>query len=487
MTLLRKYALWLVVAALAGLAGAWLYLLARPVSYLSTSQVDVEPNTVTRTTPVVPNMETEAQVVTSGVVVTSIARALGLTPSGLSTALSAKTVGTANVLSISCVMPTPAMAQGCAAAATDAYIAFRNDLTGSFLDRSNDPLHVTLVTPASLPHAPAGPGRILLLPVGALLGLLVGIGGIVVRDHLDDRVRDGADLERSLDAPVLAEVPRIRRRVAKPAFAFRDAPATPAAEAYRYLRTRVRGLLSCGTHDGGAVLLVAGALAGEGRTSVAINLATALASTGETVILVDADVRHPSLSDGFQAGQRAGLAELLADRASLEEVAVATDVPGLRLVSAGRAGRPADMLEVSRLRRALAAMRATADVVVIDSPPALTVSDAITLASVSDLVMVVADLRRTGRGDVRAVLQQIRGAGPQTIVGVLNRVPRPSAPGSPRRAKQQPASLAPVPSVPAILASSVPPRGPNGQGGGVPLSGAEVGADHRRPDAATGP
>jgi len=325
----------------------------------------------------------------------------------------------------------------------------------------------------------------ILLPIGAFLGLLVGIAGVAVRDHLDDRVRDRADLERSLDAPAVAEVPRIRRHVMNPAFVFRNAPASPAAEAYRYLRARVRPLLSSSAKDGGSVLLVAGARAGEGRTSVAINLATAIANADESVIVVDADLRNPSLSEGFQAGERPGLAELLAGRASLEEVAVPTDVPGLRLVSAGRARPFAGTFEVMRLSRALAGIRAAADVVVVDSPPVLTVSDAITLASLSDLVVVVADLRRTCRADVRAAAQQIRASGPRAIVGMLNTVPRPFMSGSLRGVTQKP-TLAPAQSVPAILASSVPPRGLNGQGE-VQLSGVQIGGDRRRPDAGTDP
>lgn len=485
MTLLRKHGPWLVAATLVGIAGAWLYLLARPASYTSTSQVDVEANVAARGTPLPPNMETEAQVVTSGVVLARTARALGMAPASLSTALSAKTVGTANVLSISCTMPAPALAQRCAAAAAAGYVAFRDGVTRSVAGRALDPLHVTLVTAASLPRAPAGPGVKILVPVGALLGLLLGIGGVAVRDHLDDRVRDLSDLERFLDASVLAEIPRIKRRGANPASAFRDAPASPAAEAYRYLRVRLGPLLGSSSSDGGAVLLVAGARANEGRTSIAINLATAIANAGKTVILVDADLRHPSLSEGFGVGERPGMAELLAGRASLEEVAVPTDVPGLRLVSAGRARPSADAVGATRLRRALAGMRAAADVVIVDSPPVLTVSDTITLASVSDLVAVVADLRRTCRRDVRAAGQQIRAAGQHAIVGILNRVPRPFMNGSPRGITQEP-ELARQPSVPAILASSVPPRGPNGQGE-VPLSGAAVGGDRRQPDAATDP
>src|ERR1700730_9807116 len=108
-------------------------------------------------------------------------------------------------MSISCTMPTPTAAQHCAAAAAAAYINFRDLASGSASDQAQDPLPARLVTPGSLPLARAGLGKKMLLPVGALLGLLVGLGAVIARDRFDDRVRDRDDLERCLDAPVAAE------------------------------------------------------------------------------------------------------------------------------------------------------------------------------------------------------------------------------------------------------------------------------------------
>jgi capsular exopolysaccharide synthesis family protein len=489
MTLLRKHGLWLVVATLVGVAGAFLYHSALQVSYASVSQVDVEAHVVALTTPVTPNMATEAQVATSGIVVANTARALGMNPTSLANALKAKTSGTANVLSITCTMPTPAAAQRCAAAAAAAYTAFRNDVTASKVTQAHDPLQVTLVTAASLPHDPAGLGKKILLPLGAFFGFMVGLGAVAIRDHFDDRVRDRPDLERCLTAPVVAAVPRVRRGAGDPAFVFSDAPQSPAAEAYRYLRARLNPLIAATSGDG-AVVLVVGARAREGRTSVAINLATALAHAGDSVILVDADLRHPSLSEGLGAGERYGLTDLLGGRASLEEVIVPTDVPRLRLVSAGRARQPADLLDEKRLSRAFDCLRAATDVVVVDSAPVLAASDAIALAGVSDLVIVVADVIRTRRGDVRAAGQQIEAAGPQTIVGILNRVPQPFMNRPLRESAQEPVSLAPPASVPTILASNVPPRGPNGQGrpiGRRRPSNAGTGGDEGSSRDAPGP
>ena len=126
MKLLRKYILWLIAATLAGIAGALLIHVSLPAHYVSTAEVDVEPNIAALNVGYSPNMVTEQQIATSGVVLADAARALGTTPSALANDLSATvsgtsaTGGTANVLSVSCAMPTAASAQRCAAAATAA-------------------------------------------------------------------------------------------------------------------------------------------------------------------------------------------------------------------------------------------------------------------------------------------------------------------------------------------------------------------------------
>lgn len=486
MTLLRRHGLWLVLALIAGIAGAYLVNSARPVAYGSTAQVDVESNVVAQTTPVQPNMTTETQVATSGVVVTSTAHAVGMSTGDLQPHLSAKVSGTANILSITCTMPAPVAAQRCAGAAASAYIAFRNLASAAEPDRAHDPLHTTLVTAASLPAAPAGIGKPVLLPVGAVLGLLLGLGAVIVRDRFDDRVRDRGDLERCLDAPVVAEVPRVSRRARPPATVFLRAPRSPAAEAYRYLRARLDPHPLVASADGGTVLLVAGARGLEGRTSVAANLAAVFAHVGDRVILVDADLKRPSLGTVFGAAPRPGFSDLLAGRASLEEVAVPTDVPGLRLVTAGETpGQTSDALQVSALDLSFARMKAVADVIIVDCAPVLEVSDALTLARVSELVVVVADLRRTRRGDASSVARHIRAVGLGTLVGVLNGTPRSLWHG-PLRDAGAGYRVAPEPeraasNVPAIMASLVPPRGQNGQGGhGAPPN------RRGRPDAAGG-
>jgi putative peptidoglycan lipid II flippase len=445
MTVLRRHGLWVVLAMVAGVAAAWVFARSLPVHYTSTAQVDVESHVVPNATLVTPNQATEKIVATSGVVVVDAARALGVDAGLLAPHLSAGVSSTSNILSISCSMPTARAAQQCAAATATAYIAFRNLASSPKTVRAADPLQVTLVTPADRPTAPTGTSRKILYSLGAVLGLLLGAAAIFARDAIDGRVRDQADLEECLGAPAVATIPRMWRYRTNPALVFRNAPRSRPAEAYRYARARLGPLLTPVGHPG-TVLLVASARPREGRTAVAVNLATALTQAGARVLLVDADLRRPSLSDIFGASQAPGLTDLLTGQSSLDEAAAPTGIPGLSLVTTGGpASRPADLFEVTQLARVFTDMRVAADAVVIDSAPLLAVSDAMTLARVSDIVVIVADLRRTRRTSVRTAAQQIKTISHATIVGIANRAPRPLS-ISPAR---PPATPQPPPRTPA--------------------------------------
>jgi capsular exopolysaccharide synthesis family protein len=356
-------------------------------------------------------------------------------------------------------MPTAVAAQRCAATAAAAYVAFRNMLTDSPRERAADPLHATLVTTASRPLEPSRIKKRILLPIGAILGLLLGLGAVVLRDAFDGRVRDQADLEKCLDAPVLTAVPQIKGRSADPEFVFSQAPLSRAAEAYRYLRARLDPLLTA-TPDRGTVLLVASAQPREGRTCVATNLATALAQSGATVLLVDADLRRPAIGELFGTGEGPGLTDMLGRTASLDDVAVYTNVPSLRIVTIGRpVGQPADIFETTRLARVFTAMRAAADVIVVDSGPILSVSDAIAVTRVSDVVAIVGDIRRTKRSAVSTAVAEIRAMEPETIVGVLNRAPGPLLASAARPSVTHKPPLSPSATVTGKLAHMAPQSG----------------------------
>ena len=444
MRLLRRHAVWLLLATVAGLAGAWLISARLPVRYDSTAQVDIESHTGTGAPLVVPNLATEKLIATSGVVLKNAATTLGTRPALLSKNLSAAESGTSNILLITCSEPTPAAAESCANADAVSYVVFRNLAGKSRSARINDPLHATLVTPALLPLKPGNTSKLILLPIVALLGLALGFGAVFLRDLADDRVRDREELEQVLGAPVIAVVPRVRGFRADPMRVFENAPESRAAEAYRYLRTR----LDASTQ----VLLVAGPQPGDGRTSVAANLAFALARAGHEVLLVDADSRHPALTRAFGDDSRPGLTDLLAGRATASEVARGTEVPGLRLVPVGNLDdHPAELFSDVRLGRAFGELRGLADVIVADSAPLLAVSDAIAVSRASDLVLVVANLKRTRRAAIAAAVRELGRTG--KIAGILvggngSLAVNSARPGLPAATAFKPAGPAGLPDLP---------------------------------------
>jgi polysaccharide biosynthesis transport protein len=498
MRMIRKHAVWVVLATLVGLIGAWLATSGKSVAYTSSADVDVEARIISGTPPVTPNLSTEKSVATSGVVLDSAAPLLGMTPSQLAGDLTVSVSGTSNILSIGCTLPQPAQAQNCATVATQAYINFRNDASQKKAAQSRDPLDVTLVTPANLPVKPAGTKRSVLLSIGAFLGFLLGLGAAYVRDRADDRVRDRDDLSQVLGAPALVAIPRVRRRGASPAFVFASDPDSAAAEAYRYLRVRIEALAPADAAKGN-IVLVTGPRGGEGATSVASNLATALAQSGARVILVDADVRNASLSAAYGVTERPGLTDLLTGMAALSDVVIPTEAPKLMMVAAGTmADRLTDVFEVTSLSRVFGPMTAAADVVVVDSAPVLSASDPIALASISHVVVITADVRRTTRTAARAAAAEISASGRQHLVGVLTSVPHALRARLPFLSRSNPRTR-PAPATPGLRASgasrspgahspgSHAPGGSHSPGGSRPPGGMFTPGAPRTPGGPNGP
>jgi polysaccharide biosynthesis transport protein len=419
MSFLRRYLLWIIVATAACIAGSWVIAAGQSAQYSATASVDVESNVIPGVVPATPNLATEVQVATSGSVLSAASSVLGMTNQQLLKHLSVSNKANTNILSIACSEPSATAAASCANAVATAYTNFRNDAGSSKATQAKDPLHVTIVTNASVPTSKSSKRKVELLAVGVIFGLMLGVGTAYLRDRLDDRVRDRADLGHCLNAPVLTDIPAVRRGAMRP----EAAPGSALAEAYRHLRARISPLLV--SPDGqGRVVLVTSAQPGEGRTSVATNLAVVMARTGARVLLVDADLRNRALSHRFQVRGQPGLTDLLADPARIGDAIMPANLaPGLSFMAAGRgADRPGDLLDTARLRRTFAQLKVMADVIIIDSGPVRAVSDPLALVAVSDIVLIVADVRRTRRAAVAGVAEEIRESGALTLAGVLNRV-----------------------------------------------------------------
>jgi capsular exopolysaccharide synthesis family protein len=276
-----------------------------------------------------------------------------------------------------------------------------------------------VVQPATLPTAPSGPGPLAAAGGGAVIGLAAGVAGASVRGAVDRRLRGRSDLETQLGAPVLAAVPRTRREGEDESPLVTLArPDGPAAEAYRGLRARI---LAMADQRGLKTVMVASATPEGATTAIAANLAVSMATTGRRVALVSADFRSPDLHRYFGLDNDRGLSNVLAGEMAPSEAA--QEPPGLetlRVLSAGPAlAEPAALLESGLMRMVLDERGAVSDIVVVEAPPALYASEALTLAPMVDGIVVVADARHATREELAECGDQLRLVGGNVVGAVL--------------------------------------------------------------------
>jgi capsular exopolysaccharide synthesis family protein len=476
--LIRVYAAWIVLVTAVVIAAAIGVSMTAPRVYRSEAIVVVEARVRANTTPVPPDMGTEKEIASSGLVVDPAARQLGVTPGALLEGLVISVAPDANVLTFRVTNANAATAQEHAEALAQAYVSYRNsgEAAGANAAAGTSTQHATVVTDAELPSAPVGRSIWINVAVGLAIGLLLGVGTALIRDRLSDRIRGRDDFERVSGATVLATVPRVRgRRGRRGADGGRpiilSAPQSPAAESFRYLRSRLQPLLR-----DGAIVLVTSAGEREGRTVTATNLAVAMAQAGLRVVLVDADLRNPQVHAAFGDDNTVGLTNMLAGEPTAAKAVRDTPVARLRLLAAGPPAQNAgDLLAGNRLRRILDSLRAECDLIVMDSGPVLSVSDTIALAAVSDHVLLVGDYRRTTRSYVARALDELGEVVEGNVSGVLLNAPR-SAGGLTPDGRSQPAGAPPVPLGAGEPAPDRPTGGARPAAAGSAVAGSAVGS-----------
>ena len=270
----------------------------------------------------------------------------------------------------------------------------------------------TVISRADVPQRPSYPPRNLLL-IAALGGAgLLGLMLVLGVEGLDHGFRSMEQIERQMGAPPLGLVPAIKG-LAKlrrgPDTHVLERPASAYAEAIRSLYT---GLLLSGGEQPLKTILIASALPGEGKTSIALSLVRMLASTGHSVVLVDCDLRRPTAHKNFGVPSYPGLVEVVLGKASLEDVLATDPRSGARLVPAGElVPNPADLLGSPQMERLLARLAEIHDLVILDSPPVLAVSDARVLARMVDRTLFLVRWVDARRERVIAGWRQLVQAG----------------------------------------------------------------------------
>ncbi len=277
-----------------------------------------------------------------------------------------------------------------------------------------------LVEPAKAPDKHSSPRLLVNLVLGFGLGVGSGVGLAFLFEYVDDSVKGPEELTEAWPAPRLGVVPRFKaegdRRVID-----RLPNTHPVVEAYRTIRN---GLLFASLDKPLELVAVTSALPGEGKSTFSVNLAVSFAREGKRVLLVDCDLRRPTQHRNFPTtSNHRGLTDVLARKATVEEAVQATGVEGLSLLSSGPTpGDPARLVESLRLRQLLIDLRKSWDVVVVDTPPALVVADALIIGRAADGVVVVVESGSTSRKLLADLRGRFQTSGLEPIGLVLNKL-----------------------------------------------------------------
>jgi tyrosine-protein kinase len=278
---------------------------------------------------------------------------------------------------------------------------------------------VSIASSAVAPPAPASPRVLLNTVLGLLGGLVLGGGLVTTLEYMDQRLRTPEDVRERLDLPTLAVIPRFRRDRGHGG----TRGNSMAGEAYRRLRTNV--MFAAVDRPLTSVVIVS-VRAGEGKSRTAANLAGVVAAAGQRVVLVDADMRRPTLHNLFGCGGGRGLSEFLLslgrrNAAALDSV-VSTQFSGLSLLSAGTLPpNPGELLAHRQAAGLVRAMERDFDTVVIDTPPVSVVADSLNLAASASATVLVIEAGRTNAREVLRALEALRGVGANVIGVVLNK------------------------------------------------------------------
>jgi len=293
---------------------------------------------------------------------------------------------------------------------------------------SVDAGRVQSIDEATLPTFAVSPNRKRAITYSAFVGLLLGVALAFALDRIDDSVKSPDELRDQLELPLLGLIPVIRAerrsRGAPDATLSRlithADPRSPVAEAYRSMRTN---LAFARAQQSPQAIVVVSPGPADGKSTTVANLAITFAQQGQRTLLIDADLRRAVLDKAFKVPRSPGLTEAIVGENALEDAVHETSVPNLSVVASGRfPPNPAELLGSSRMHEILHDAKTHFDVVLLDSPPLLAVTDAAVISTMVDGVVLVIRTERTKRDGVRRALGHIRSVRGRLLGAVLNQV-----------------------------------------------------------------
>jgi capsular exopolysaccharide synthesis family protein len=379
---------------------------------------------------------------------------LGLTvsPESLITDISVTNPADTAVLEISAQASTPEKARDLAETWVDGMIQQVNALENSTTSGTSTsavapadgtpattPAGASIVTmqtldSAVLPTAPTSPNTRLAIGIGVLIGLVLGVAYALVRNTLDRRIRSVAGVEKEFGLSVVGTVPfdrnfndanRLVDEATSSNYNERRTDDDAVAEAMRELRTNLQFM---DVDNPPRIIVVTSSIAGDGKSTIAANLATTIAASGERVVVVDGDLRRPTVAKSFNLLPGVGLTDVLVGRAEIEDVLQPWgDTGRLQIMGAGAIPpNPSELLGSKAMQTLLNELAKDA-IVLIDAPPLIPVTDAAILTARTDGALIVASVGKTSIDALHKSVQNIKRVNGRTLGVILNRVPRKGA------------------------------------------------------------
>ncbi|MBI3914793.1 MAG: polysaccharide biosynthesis tyrosine autokinase [Chloroflexi bacterium] len=282
---------------------------------------------------------------------------------------------------------------------------------------------IVVSSPAEIPEVPVRPRVSLNTLLGLVVGLMLGVGTAFLIEYLDDTMKSSADVQRVLDLSTLGAIVTFPGNPAdsRKTLITVDSPGAPYAEAYRNLRTNLQFSL---LGDAAVALTVTSAVEAEGKTTTIANLGVVMAQMGKRVLLVDTDLRRPTLNKYFGLPAQPGLTNLLLGQIqNIDAVLNETAVPGLRVLCAGPVPpNPAELLASNWMDKLIQALKQRADIVLFDAPPVLPVTDAALLAAKTGNLLWIVAAGKTRTDALRRTREALAQVETKILGVVLNRV-----------------------------------------------------------------
>lgn len=260
--------------------------------------------------------------------------------------------------------------------------------------------------------------------LAAVLGILLGLFGITILEQFNKRIRSPDEVIAAIDVPILGLIPRNKTAKSDSPIVFDgDDSRWASPESYSFLRTNLEIVADNGLDK--KIFLVTSRGTGVGKTTVSVNLASAIAQAGTSTILMDGDLRNPSVGDYFDSvnNESRSICQLVSEGKHLSDALIPTSIENLSVLAGGPSSTdPIRAIRSNEFRLGLKQLQEHADVIIIDSPPIREVPDGLLLAQLVDGVLCIADVRRDSRSDIQIMIETVRLTNAKILGIVLNKV-----------------------------------------------------------------